>query len=60
MSQSQNNKFWENGPKKKFLHFITTVYNFSLKIEKKSRTKRLVKPTSETRNVSDVSVFVSV
>ena len=40
-----------------FFHFMTTFYNFALKIET-SIAKRVVKPISETRNFNDVIVYV--
>ena len=39
---------------KAFFHFITTFYNYALKVET-SLAKRMVKPILETRNANDIA-----
>ena len=59
MSQAKNAIFWEEVPKNKktYFPFMTTFYNFNLKIET-SWVKKVVKYILETWNVNDVIVYV--
>ena len=59
MSQAKNAYFEKKYPKikKTYFPFMTTFYNFTLKIET-SWVKKVVKYILETWNVNDVIVYV--
>ena len=58
MSQRQKYKYREKRPEsQEHYQFMTTFYNFALKIET-SWVESVVKSVSETRNASDVTLYV--